>query len=87
MADEGNAIALALAEISNKLDVHIAKMDETQRKADLVYKTVITGNGIPSLAERVRQMEARNQFIDKIGWLLGSAVVLDVGMRLWQMIR
>lgn len=90
MADnEGGSlleIITAINNIGNKLDVHIAKMDETNRKTDLVYKTVITGNGTPSLSEEVRKLKERNAAFDKVSWVIGGVVIADVGMRLWQMI-
>lgn len=88
--DEGGNSLLdvinAINGIGNKLDVHIAKMDETQRKTDHLYKMVVTGNGTPSLSEEVRKLKERNAAFDKVSWVIGGVVIADVGMRLWQMI-
>lgn len=47
----------ALVNISNKVDLHIAMDEERGKKTDKMYETLITGNGNPSVLERVRNLE------------------------------
>lgn len=77
----------AINGIGNKLDVHIAKMDETQRKTDHLYKMVVTGNGIPSIMEDVRNLKKRNETADWIVRIIGGAVLADLGVKLWQILK
>lgn len=77
----------AINNIGTKLDVHIARMDETSRKTEKVYQTVITGNGVPSLVEDVRKLKERNANADWIIKIIGGAVLVDLVMKLWQMLK
>lgn len=47
----------SLADLQSKLDVHIAAEQERGKKVDEMYKVLVVGNGVPSIKERVNQLE------------------------------
>ena len=44
-------------EIKYSLEMHIATDAATGKKTDILYEKIVTGNGTPSLMERVRTIE------------------------------
>lgn len=50
-------IEFLIGELQAKLEVHIAAEQERGKKVDEMYKVLVVGNGIPSIKERVNQLE------------------------------
>lgn len=50
-------IELLIGELQSKLEVHIAAEQERGKKVDEMYKVLVVGNGVPSIKERVNQLE------------------------------
>lgn len=62
-------------DILNALSAHDNWEHERDDKLNGVYKVLITGNGVPSLLERVRNLETSSKIVSGIIAAVGMALI------------
>ena len=72
--------------LASKLDIHISENEESSKKVVDMYKILVTGNGVASFQERVRNLETWARYEKYVLAILTGGVLTDVGMRLWKLI-
>ena len=78
-----NDLSAVIGEINAKLDIHIAVDAENGRKTAEMYKVLVTGNGEPSMKERMRGLESWVSGEKKLAWMFALAVVADIATRVY----
>lgn len=71
--------ATLLTGIRHDLALHVSKDDERDKKVDKMYEIIVTGNGNPSLQERVRTLEQFRANILKLTWTVLTPLLLAIG--------
>jgi len=72
--------------LASKLDLHISENEESSKKVVDMYKILVTGNGVASFQERVRNLETWARYEKYVLAILTGGVLTDIGMRLWKLI-
>lgn len=66
-------------EIKHAQALHFQSDLERDRKTEDMYKILVTGNGLPSLQDRVRQLERWVDTEKKVLWYLITPLLLAIG--------
>lgn len=74
----------AINELQFDLKTHIALEAENTKKTAEMYKMLVTGNGVPSLQERVRNLENWVGGERRIMWIVITGIAGDLLMRLYE---
>lgn len=74
----------AITELQIDLKTHIALESENTKKTAEMYKMLVTGNGVPSLQERVRNLENWVGGERRIVWIVITGIVGDLLVRLYE---
>jgi hypothetical protein len=80
------SVAESINALSVKFDTHIKLEEENQKKTAEMYKLTITGNGVPSLQERVRNLEAWVNGEKRFMWAFGLLLMADIVTRVAQLL-
>ena len=72
--------------LTSKLDQHIVENEDSGKKVADTYKILVTGNGVPSFQERVRNIETWIKYEKYALILLFGGILADIGMRAWSLI-
>jgi hypothetical protein len=75
-----------ITDMRHELEKHIIADGQSIEKTDAMYKVLVTGNGIPSLQERVRELEKWMASERKVVLFVGAIVAADVVARVWNLV-
>lgn len=74
----------AITGLQIDLKTHIALETENHKKTAEMYKMLVTGNGAPSMQEKVRNLESWVGGWRRVMWVVITVGVGDILMRLYE---